>query len=261
MDKIRITLYNKDGSLESDRLVDFQTEMYAGPKANHDGPVRIDVQFNTRDQTDRIIDYIKKLNGSLPIDTTKRTTRSAPATTNMSQDVTQDIIQEVKKKENQDQVIEYLREMNFQFICYDHLVDIFNKNSWELNIEKDSHKELQYMVRVLRLAKDPKNDKIDPSLIVGMKIVGDPIKGFHLYQSGKLLTSIKMPWPTDGKINFKVKQKFYDFPASMLIDERSKWRAEDRKVHTNPDYVPTPFYTRWKPFVTIHQPLKIKRKK
>lgn len=41
--KLRITTLSENGNPLSDRLVDACTEMYAGPKVQHEGPIRIEV--------------------------------------------------------------------------------------------------------------------------------------------------------------------------------------------------------------------------
>ena len=41
--KLRITTLSENGNPLSDRLVDACTEMYAGPKVQHKGPIRIEV--------------------------------------------------------------------------------------------------------------------------------------------------------------------------------------------------------------------------
>lgn len=258
MDKIRITLYNEDGTIKSDRLTQFQGEMYMGPKEEHNGPVRIDVQFNTRDQVEEVIQYIKKLTGQLPISEKRKYVKST-TTQSISSTTGDSILTELKTKQNQVEVIDALRYFNYQFITHEHLEEIFEKNGWTLNLKRENHKEYQFMVRVLRLAKDPKNDKIDPSLIFAIKLIGDLVPGYHVYQGGEFYESVKLPWPKKN-INLKVKEKFYKFPATMLYDERAKWRAEDRKVHADPNYQPTPFYNRWLPFVERYQPLNIDKK-
>lgn len=261
MAKIRITLKDpKDHTQVKDRLVEFATEMAMGPKDNHNGPIRIDCEVSTSDEVEALIHYLKQLTGKLPIN--EKPAAKTPKTTSLEENSMNRIIELVKSKPNQDEVINYLREMNFAFVSFDHLKDICEKNNWQFNLKKESHQEYQYMVRVMRLAKDPKNDKIDPTLYVGFKLFGKRAPGFLLYTSGQFKEAIKMNWASDKEINFKVKEKFYKFPEPMSYEERAKWRAEDRKVvNSDGAYEGTPFYLKWKPFVTILKPLPKKKKK
>lgn len=258
--KIRITLFSKSDATTpvSDRLVSFSTEMAAGPKETHDGPFRLDVTLLSDEDTEQLMAYLKQLKGKMPIvDKQPKITK----TTNLEKDSMSKIIDTALDKKTIDDMVTYLRDMNFAFFTHEHLKTITDKNGWAFDLKDPKHEKYQFMARVLRLAKDPKNDKIDPTIFFGIKLLGKRVDKIQVYVSGKHSSMVKMKWSDSSNINFKVKEKFYKFPEPMSYEERSKWRAEDRKVHTsNGEYEGTPFYQKWAPFVKRLQPLKLKKK-
>lgn len=260
-DKIRITLFSKNNlaNPESDRLVTFSTEMNAGPKGEHNGPIRLEAMMENQDEVEQMINYLKQLSGKLPIqEKPSRVARTKSSET----DSMQKIIDTALDKRTIDEMVKYLRDMNFAFVTVDHLAEICKKNDWEFKLKNEKHEKLQFMVRVLKLAKDPKNDKIDPTVFFGIKLIGKRFNKVHVYVSGQYSSSVNVAWESLKEMNFKVKEKFYKFPEPMSYEERSNWRKEDRKVITsNGEYEGSKFYQKWKPFVTILKPLKIKKRK
>ena len=65
--KLRITTLSENGNPLSDRLVDACTEMYAGPKVQHKGPIRIEVTLVNQQDISQFKEYLDKLSGNLPI--------------------------------------------------------------------------------------------------------------------------------------------------------------------------------------------------
>lgn len=260
MAKIRIqTIDPKTNLPTKDRLTEFAGEMYLGPTEKHEGPIRVEVLLEDKEQVTQFIEYLRKLALDLPV--SERAKRSyTPKTVELTQDTAAAITDQAISKKTQDDMVKHLRELNFVFVSYEHYKSICDKNGWELTLKKESHEEWQYMVRMLRLAKDPKNDKIDPTLSFAIKLVGTRFNFFHIYISGKYSKTVKKDWENLKEVNFKIKEKFYKFPEGMLYDERAKWRAEDRKIAGDPKLEKTPFYTRWEPYITRLKPLPVKKK-
>lgn len=261
MSKIRITLYDKETKdISSDRLVESALEFNNGPKEKHDGPIRVDMLLEGKDQVDALIHYLGQLASDLPLES-KPTKRTYNKTTALADDQKMDLLEIVKKAKSIEDAIQKLRDTNYAFLAYEHLEQICQKNGWDFKVD-EKHQKYQFMCRVLRLAKDPKNDQIDISLVFAIKIVGTRFDKILVYEGGKLTHTLKTKWEERKEIGFKVKEKFFKFPEPMSYEERAKWRTEDRKVlnakEKGTEYTPSAFYTRWLPYITRLKPGKIK---
>lgn len=262
MSKLRITLSDKETrEIISDRLVESALEFSTGPKEKHDGPIRVDMLLENRGEVEGLVQYLQKLALDLPLDT-KTTKRTYNKTTNLADDQKMDIIQIINKTKNLEEAIQLLRDTNYAFLSYEHLKTIADKNGWAFELKNPKHENYQFMCRVLRLAKDPKNDLIDISLVFGIKIMGNRFDKILVFEGGKQTQLIKKEWAERKEIGFKVKEKFFKFPKPMSYEERAKWRAEDRKVmgakEKGTDYTPAAFYTKWAPFIERLKPGKVK---
>lgn len=277
MGKLRITRYNPDNTIYEDRLIDSKLEFYNGPDTVHYGPLRIDALLQNTEECEGLINYLKQLIGQLPISKKEQKQRTS-TTKPLEADSIQTLIAEAFEKcKTQEALIEYLRGLNFTFLTYDHLKDICDHNEWPFklkkkkylghnNIEKTKylHKDYQFMVRVLKLAKNPQLDKIDPQIFFGFKLIGEKRPKVLIYELGIYKDTKELHWKEETEIGYKVKEKFYKFPEPMSYIERSKWRGEDRRIvfdqhkGTDKQYKPSDFYTKWKPWVVI---LKDQRKK
>lgn len=267
MSKIRITLYDKNtNQVESDRLVESKTEFSLGPKEKHDGDIEVAVRLTSKPQVEAFVAYLSKLALDMPLDEKVITTgtRKYNKTTTLAEEQKMDILQLIKKQKNIESVISTLRDTNYAFLYYEHLKEICDKNGWNFELKDEKHENYQFMVRVLSLAKDPKNDKIDPSLIFAIKVMGTRFNKIHIYSGGTFQETIKnIHWDESKEIGFKVKEKFFKFPQTMTYEERSRWRMEDRKIQDakakEKEYTPTSFYTRWEPFITRLKPGAVKK--
>lgn len=265
MSKIRLIL-NPNQENEVDRLVEMATEFRNGPKDKHDGSIRIDGTFKTREELEGLVTYLQALALDMPLPEkgARKTSKSTIMPTDQIEELIKTISQGTKRFKGQEDVLEYLRSLNFILVTADHWVDICKANDWPWKFKKTKdkralHTNWVFMVRIIKIAKDPANDKYDPQIAFGFKLIGDRIDKIQVYRDGKWLQSVDKEWNEKGEVNFKVKEKFYKFPAAMNYDERAKWRTEDRKALTNPDYVPSKFYYRWKEHVTILAPLRVKK--
>lgn len=288
MSKIRITLFNTvtdkaNTGLDiiEDRLVGTNIEFAQGPSKEHKGPIRIDTLLDSSEEAEKLIVYLQKLIGQLPI-TSKERKQTLKLNKPLEADSIKTLIQEAfTKNKNQEDLIDYLRGLNFAFLTYDHLKDICEANEWPFVLKKTTvvnhgmgkakkktiHKDYQFMVRILKLAKNPANDKIDPQIFFGFKLIGDKRPKVLIYELGIYKDTKELHWKEGAEIGFKVKEKFYKFPEPMSYLERSKWRSENRKLvfdaHKGTDkaYTPSAFYEKWKPYVTILRDQRPKKKK
>lgn len=281
MSKIRITLLYPDHTLLEDRLVEAEPLFRNGADGMPPGPIRIDYFMETQEEVQGLIGFLQQLVGTLPLSPKQERKTKTKENMPLEQDAVQTLIEDALLKcKTQNELIEYLRGLNFVFITYDHLKDICEKNKWPFKLKtstntyivddkgrkhatkgiKRFHTNYQWMVRLLKVAVNPINDKIDPQIFFGIKLIGDLKERVPIYISGKFEKSLTMEWD-ETKVNFKKPEKFYKFPEPMTYKERAQWRVEDRKLLNDPSYEPTKFYHRWKEFITILKPLKPKKKK
>ena len=280
MAKIRITLFEglqavADGEqmalVKEDRLVEAGLEFMNGPKEKHDGPIRIDYLMEHRDDVEGLMKYLSQLALDLPLSEKAKKTYERKSTSNslMEKDSLQQLIEDAfNKNKTQEKLVDYLKGLNFVFLTEEHLSELWqaNKFPWELKKLKEKkkvhpHSKNQFMVRLLKLAKDPSKDKYDPQIAFGIRLVGDRVGKVLIYLFGKYHKTVEIHWENSKEINFKVKEKFYKFPEAMIYSDRHKWRLEDRKLINNPELTPTGFYERWKPFVKILKPQRATEKK
>jgi len=257
--KRRIRLFDSTSHLMlSDRLVEQSTEMMKGPEEIHKGPISLEFNLYNQGEVDSMIDYVKKLRGVLPIEEKKKVGRKSKTVEKMLSDKEPllDIIKLIKSKcKTQEDVVKTLREYDFMFVDHWTIQDVAKPDMITLR-EKDLEKDYQYMVRRIKEAKDPANDKFDWRLTFGIKIVGERIGVVQIYLWGEHSEYLKIPWDDKNKINFKKVEKIYSFPEMMDYVERKKWRMENRKVlkalENNVAYEPSKFFNKWKPYVKVN---------
>jgi hypothetical protein len=229
--KMRIRLYSKDGSEISDRLVEQTTELRIGPKETHNGPLTIEFNLTSQEEVDAMVEYIRKLKGDLPITTTsKPAAKSAKSLDKMlsAKEPLLDLLKTLKAKaKNQEDLVSMLREYGYKFIATDVIKDYAKP---EMITLKEKHESYQWMVRLVKEAKDPANDKWDYRLVFGIKFMGEKVEKVQVYLWGKWQEAWKLPWKEKEDINFKKVNRVYIFPDWMDYAERKKWRVEHRKI-------------------------------
>lgn len=275
MAKIRLTTYELQTEVtehwmvvKDDRLIEASVEFRNGPKETLGGPIRIDMLLSSAEETNGLITYLQQLQGKLPI-TEKKTRSSIKTTQPLAEDSIKQLLYQVfDQNKYQEDLVDKLRQLNFVFVTTDHLEDICKKHEWPFKRKKSKktgkrlHGDYQWMVRVLKLAKNPINDKIDPQIFFGIKLIGDKYPKVLIYLSGIYKETKELHWKDAVEVQFKVKEKFYKFPEPMTYEERAKWRVEDRKVlFGDGTYEGSAFYHRWKPYIDILKPQRKKKRK
>lgn len=238
--KMRVTLLDEQFVVQEDRLVDQYTELLAGPKGKHDGPIRLEVVIHDEWGFNKFKEYLDQLKGLIPLAKPKeRGVKAKPGSVNPYKEIFNDI----KGKTHIEDVIEYLDKINFRFASPQLLEDR------GIQIEGEAPKGYQPMLRVMRYAKDPANDKFDSTMIVWISIMGKPKDKVIVYYKGEMKKAIAMTWKKASNINLKEKKIPMLFPEFMTIEERKHWRYIRRKVElsrpiANKDQK---FYDRYKP--------------
>lgn len=256
---IRIQLFNEEG-LFSDRLVSQLPEFYAGPKEVHKGPIRIEFTLVSKDDATAAIDYLRALIGDLPLKVkgTTSTVGRKPNTTsnddvfdNNKEQIIKDLLE--LHKDNQDTLITELRKSGFIFVHSSFLKFVI-PDTYKL---KEMHTEkYEWLVRRTKEAKDPRNDKYDPQILIGISIMSERNDRVVLYTYGEYVSRYKIPVPAKKAIKLS-KTNLIKFPHYMNEEERLKYGVEHRALFNTPDKKPSKFYMRWFKDVVVGDELKI----
>lgn len=253
---VRIQLF-KDGEMISDRLVTQTTEFYTGPKETHDGPMRIEFTIDEKKDAEQAIEYLQQLMGKLPIKTISKPRGRSPIKDEYQGEDKFEVFkktQEDPKVKNQDDLINVLREMSFIFMTSDYLKHFIPE---DYTIKKAHLEKYQWLIRRIREAKTPINDKFDPQILLGVDIMSkERSNKMVLYAYGTFKESIRLPIPEKKPLTFG-KTNLMKFPMYMNEEERLKWGTEHRALLNDPNKKPSKFYLRWFKDVRVGDELKI----
>lgn len=259
--KLRIQLFNKDGLPISDRLVDQKTECYQGPKEKHDGPFRIEFSITNRVDVEDAIKYLGLLALDLPIE---KKENKGPGRPSISKEFIPDNSREIlieetfKNSKDQDQFIKILRnEHDFVFLDSERLVSMIPET---YDIKSRYLEKYQWLVRCTKRAKDPRNDKFDLALLIGIVILpeSDRTDKMVVYLNGDFYKILKLEVPKNA-MTFK-QTNLIKYPHYMVYEEREKWGIEHRMLLQNPERKPSKFYVRWAKDVQVGDELKLNLK-
>jgi len=245
--KMRLQLYDTEFNMLSDRLVEQGPEFAKGPKEAHAGPLKIEFSLFTQEAAEQALEYLGKLKGSLPIADRKLQKRGRKKIKDSSPSFREELVEMIKASTNPKLLTDALREQGFVFTSLEYLEDLGNP----LAVGPVHRKKYQWLVRLIRKAKNPLNNRYDMSLLIGFKdnklIVysGDEVI-WTTTMEGTIETHIKVP------VKFKVK-----FPPYMSHEERAQFRIQMEKMKADPTLAPTRLYTRWLSDTMRASPLSI----
>lgn len=249
--KMRIQLFDKDGLPMSDRLVDQYTEFNRGPQEAHDGMIKIEFTFSDANEVNTGIDYLKQLIGNLPLRETQKRGRkpigessssSTPNKENLEVRLLNfyNELESEKVSENQKTLIEWLRnDCNFSLTTEDALEELGIK----INLKPNHKDKYQWFLRCLKIGKKPIEDKFDTTLLVGMKVIGEPSERVVIYENLEFKKKVNIPIPEKQYI-FK-KLPILRFPKFMNEEDRKTFRLEHRLILNDPTRELSKFYQRW----------------
>lgn len=258
--KLRIQLFNLEGIQISDRLVDQKTEFYQGPKEKHLGPMRVEFSLSDRSDIPGAIEYLNKLALDMPIEKkeTKGPGRPKSSETFIPDNSREILIEEsFKNSKDQDAFIKLLREQHdFIFMDSDRLKMLIPET---YTIKERYLEKYQWLVRCTKRAKDPRNDKFDLALLIGIVILpeSDRTNKMVIYLNGEFYKTLKLEVPKNA-ITFK-QTNLIKYPHYMTYEEREKWGIEHRLLLQNVDKKPSKFYVRWAKDVQVGDELKLNR--
>jgi len=255
--KMRIQQFDTEGNQLSDRLLTQETEFYTGPKEVHKGPIKIEVCLFDQGDISGVITYLNKISGNIPLKqkSTKGKKPIAPGS-ELNTETRENILEYLKTLPSQDDIINHLRDAGFVFMMTDRLQELtFGDNKLKVNIAEKDQKKYQWMIHCIREAKDPRNDKYDPNLIIGIDLLNKEAKFMVVYLHKERQKSVKVSWAKKSKASF-VNSELINFPKYMIADEREKWRIEHRLLLNHPTKKPSKFYLRWEPDVKVGNKIK-----
>lgn len=251
--KLRVTLLSETGCPIQDRLVDSYTEFNTGPKISHNGPIRIEVTLQNKQDINSLKEYIDRLTGTLPLKEVSagrgRPSSAVKELESPREEILFDVQNMVSEGKNQKELTKYLRKLGFVFI----LTEEFKMHFPEFEFDKKDIGDptdngqylhsLSWMVRRIKEAKDPKSDKYDPQIIFGFSIIEGPSKKVvpYLYKERKKPLKVI---PVKKALSFST-VGFTKFPVFMLEEERLKFSTEQRQLMLNKEKQPSKFFLRW----------------
>lgn len=251
--KMRITTLDEQGVYLSDRLVDAQSELYAGPKESHKGPIRLEVTLTNKNDVDSFKNYLDQLVGNLPIKVQSagrgRPSTAAKELDTPREDILLKVEDMVKDGKNQTDIIKYLRDLGFVFILTEDLKYYFpdfpfrTKDIGEPNNGGQYPNSYSWCIRRIRKGKDPKTDKFDPMIMFGFSIINGPSRKVIPYLYKERKNPLKVI-PPKKALSFS-DVEFTKYPAWMNQDERLKFSFEIRQLILNKDKKPSKFFHRW----------------
>lgn len=259
--RMRLQLLSPEGIPQTDRLVDQATEFYQGPKETHEGIIKVEVTLGDTKDIDDFIQYLNQLRGNLPLKVAgtrgrKPGSTTQPTTTDTGFESREALMKDLLDSADQDQFIDKAREAGFVFVTSEHLLMIADKMKVKSLPDHVSGGKFEYMVRLIRRAKDPLNDKYDLSMIFAIKMISGRSPRMRTWLLGE-----------EGKARLDIPEKAYTFrktglikfPTYMKEDERLKWSREIRLLIDKPEMKPSKFFNRWAKDVQVPDDLQHER--
>ena len=254
---ILIQLFDSSGMV-SERMVQQGPEFYAGPKEKHKGPMRITVTLEDQEDIMGFMGYLEQLALEAPLKATGTSKRVSKSNTEVELDNSLEVVLEeaIKaSKADQDKFIQHLRGLDFVFLDS---AGLKLKIPETYDIKKRHLESYQWLVRVSKVAKDPRNDKYDPQLIIGISIFGERSDKMVVYLYGEFKKSLNIGIPAKKAMDY-TKTNLIKYPHYMTEDERFKWGIEHRLLFNDPEKVMSKFYKRWVKDVKVGDELKLNR--
>jgi hypothetical protein len=240
--KLRVQLFDPDMNQLEDRLVSQDLELTKGPKEPHKGPMKLEFCLFGQPDVELAIGYLKRLSGDLPLVVKTPKTRALKKAYSDDPSWRESLHEKIQESEFQDEFIKELRSEGFIFMTSDHLSDAGIVKDW--SVFPAYFEQYQWMIKLLKEAKNPVNNKYDPNLLFGFKILGqkEPIMLSILH--GKFHEFSK-EWKAVNKLTFR-KTDMVKFPHYMVMEERERFRVELYKARKDPDnHKFSKFFKRW----------------
>lgn len=254
---VRITLFDKEGRMESERMVTQGPEFYSGAKEIAPGPFRIEFTFEDHADVGGAIAYLQQLVGLMPIrekGTPGYAKKDKPDNDAIFDNDKEKALSElIENASDQDDFIKKLRANEFVFVNSGLLKFIVPET---YQIKKMHQDKYDWLIRRIKIAKDPKNDKYDTQVLIGLSMSHGRQDKIIVYLYGEFSNRYVIAVPEKRPLKLS-KTNLLKFPAYMNEEERLKWGFEHRTLFNNPEKAPTKFYMRWVKDVVVGDELSI----
>jgi len=253
--KMRIQLFDKDFNQITDRLIDQDIELKNGPKEPHKGPMKLEFSFFDKKDIENCISYLNKISGVLPIEVKVSKAKKKEKIIADKSDLLKAWLEDESKLKvrNIKSVLNNLRREGFIMMSY----DILTLLQIPILLNDEIERENYFLLYQQRKAKNPLNDKYDPTLIFSLNFLDKKSDSIvvSVYLYGKF-TEV-LTYDNDTKKLKVLPTAALRFPPFMIEEERIKFSKEHRELSDNSEKKPSKFYERWAPYVKLNgQPLK-----
>lgn len=236
--KVRIQLYDEEMNHLSDRLLGQDQELSLGPKETHSGPLKVEVCLFNKDDVDNFVEYLQRIQGDLPLRVVG--TRGRKKSSKMSKSGNHDLVEELKAMTTGTEFYDFTTANDFIFTNYQLLQDL--ELPVKIPEEFQDSDEFRLLIRLTKKAKNPLNNKYDPTLLLVVPRKGSSIvRGFDMTEE---ILQIELDSLKVSRIKVS-RSNLTKFPPYMPLSERNKFRIDRDKLIADPEAKPSRFYERW----------------
>ncbi len=154
------------------------------------------------------------------------------------------ILKDIESKPSMEKIIEYLKNLNFEFVDY----AVVQQMAPQAELGPKWTKHFSFLVRRYQ---DGDKSRLDFRFMIGIRFIGVRTPSYLVYRGFKFRESIKKPWDKPFEFNSKKKKVLLVFPKELDIEERKVWRYIHYKVqakkHVDPDKLK--WYLKYKPMI------------
>jgi len=237
--KMRIQLYDSEFNMLSDRLVAQDVEIRRGVREKHEGPLKIEICLFQESDVEDLREYLGQLVGSLPLNPVRKK-RNKNKLNIASPSYREEFVTIFDKFLEDGTAIPFLKEQGFIFTSLSFLQDLGLPIIIPEGLETT---ELRWMIKRTKQAKNPLNNKYDPTILIGIKRLSPKTAGYIVITPDGI--SLDKEGAVIGK-NLKVPpQVKVKFPHFLTADERVKLSLEIGTLRKEEDKKPSPLYRRW----------------
>jgi len=124
------------------------------------------------------------------------------------------ILKDIAAKPTMEKLIEYLKELNFEFMD----MELAQKLEPEIKCEK------AWMLRYSYLVRRYEKQRFDFDLMIGVRFMGIRMPKYLVFINKDYAETFDKPWHKPQEFNQRKKKVLLKFPDELDIEERKEWR-------------------------------------
>lgn len=128
----------------------------------------------------------------------------------------------LEKKASMEKVIEYLHELNFEFVDVDHL----EREAPKVQLAQKFHRRFSFMGHRYLVEN---STRLNYDFLIGIRFLDIRSPSYLLYINGQFINSYNKPWKKAVEFNTKKKKVLVRYPDFMSIQDRIDWRKYHKK--------------------------------